>query len=70
MAFFSPDTLALTTLDAFPGCTLGPVVTLAAGTIFTDIDCPIIASSDDTTSGCGVRGTLAFENCETSVEAP
>jgi hypothetical protein len=70
MTFFSPDTLALATLDAFPRCTVGPVVTLKVGAILADIDCPLIAASDDTTSGCSVHGTIAFEYCKTGAEEP
>ena len=68
MQFFSPDTTSLTTLDGFPGCTIGPVVTLKKGAILTDIDCPLIGGIDDTTSGCQVHGTIAFEYCKTGEE--
>jgi hypothetical protein len=68
--FFSPDTLALGSLEGFPQCTVGPVVTLKVGAILSDIDCPLIASSDDTTSGCSAHGTIAFEYCQTGEEAP
>jgi len=64
LTFFSPDTSSLTTLDGFPGCTIGPVATLKSGAILTDIDCPLIGSVDDTTSGCKVHGTIAFEYCK------
>jgi len=68
MTFFSPDTTSLTTLDGFPGCTIGPVGTLKKGAILTDIDCPLIGGVDDTTSGCKVHGTIAFEYCKTGEE--
>jgi hypothetical protein len=68
MTFYSPDTSALTTLAAYPQCTFGPVITLKKGAILTDVDCLMIASSDDTTSGCSVHGTIAFEFCKTGEE--
>lgn len=67
MTFFTPDTLALGT-DGFPGCTMGPVITLKKGALLTDIDCPLIGSTDDTTSGCKAYGTIAFEYCQTGEE--
>jgi len=72
MTFFSPDTLAMgSSLSGSPGCSYGPVQTLKAGAMLTDIDCPLIGAIDDTTSGCKVHGTIAFEYCETdSTENP
>jgi hypothetical protein len=67
MSFFSPDTLAMVS-SGFADCTFGPVLTLKKGAILTDVDCPMIASSDDTTSGCSVEGTIAFEYCKTGEE--
>jgi hypothetical protein len=69
MTFFSPDTSQLVTLGGdYPGCTYGPVTTLKKGAILTDINCPLIGGSDDTTSGCKVHGTVAFEYCLTGEE--
>lgn len=68
MTFFSSDTSQLVTLDGFPGCTVGPVTTLKKGAILTDVDCPLIGGPDDTTSGCAVHGTIAFEYCKTGEE--
>jgi hypothetical protein len=68
MAFFSPDTSHLARIDSVPECTFGPVVTLKKGAILTDVDCLMIASPDDTTSGCSVHGTIAFEFCKTGEE--
>jgi hypothetical protein len=68
MTFFSPDTSHLYTLADFPACTVGPVVTYKPGAMLTDIDCPIIGASDDSTSGCKVHGTIAFEYCKTGTE--
>jgi hypothetical protein len=70
MTFFSPDTLEMTVLDGYPRCSFGPVTTFKAGAILTDIDCPLIGSADDTTSGCSVKGTIAFEYCETDADTP
>jgi hypothetical protein len=67
MSFFSPDTLAMST-SGFPNCTFGPVITLKKGAILTDIDCPLVGATDDTTSGCEVHGTIAFEYCKTGEE--
>jgi hypothetical protein len=67
MTFFSPDTGHLNTLAEFPLCTFGPVTTLKPGAILTDFDCPLIGSPDDSTSGCAVHGTLAFEYCDISL---
>ena len=66
--FYTPQTLALHTGNGFPECTFGPVTTLKKGAILTDIDCPIIIASDDSTSGCKVHGTVAFEYCKTGEE--
>jgi hypothetical protein len=66
MGFYSPDTAFLTTLDGFPGCEFGPVSTYKEGAILTDVACPMIVSSDDTTSGCSVRGVILFEHCQSS----
>lgn len=68
MSFFSPDTSGLYTLDGFPACTVGPVVTYKAGAMLTDIDCPLIGSPQDSVSGCKVHGTIAFEYCKTGEE--
>jgi hypothetical protein len=45
-------------------------VTYKAGAILTDIDCPLIGATDDATSGCSVRGTIAFEYCKTDAQLP
>jgi hypothetical protein len=29
-----------------------------------DFDCPLLVDASDPASGCGVRGTVTFENCE------
>jgi hypothetical protein len=68
MTFFSPDTLAMGSLAGTPNCSYGPVQTLKKGAILTDVDCPIIGAIDDTTSGCKVHGTIAFEYCKTGEE--
>lgn len=68
MTFFSPDTSHLNTLAGFPACTVGPVITYKPGAMLTDIDCPIIGADDDSTSGCKVHGTIAFEYCKTGDE--
>ena len=49
---------------------LGARLTARVRAILTDIDCPLIGSTDDTTSGCKVHGTIAFEYCKTGVEEP
>lgn len=68
LQFYTPQTLALHTSSPFPDCTFGPVTTLKKGAILTDIECPIIIASDDSTSGCKVKGTVAFEYCKTGEE--
>jgi hypothetical protein len=69
MTFLSPDTGRLNTLTpTFPTCTVGPVVVYKKGAMLTDIDCKLIGSSDDSTSGCQVHGTIAFEYCKTGEE--
>lgn len=68
MAFFSSDTLQLVTLDGFPECTVGPITTLKKGAILADIDCPLIGGAEETSSGCEVHGTFAFEYCKTGEE--
>jgi hypothetical protein len=67
MTFFSPDTGHLSTLASFPTCTFGPVTVIKPGAILTDLDCPLIGAPDDSTSGCAVHGTIAFEYCKTSL---
>jgi hypothetical protein len=68
MTFFSPDTDQLVTLDNYPQCTFGPVGTLKKGALLTDVDCPVIGTSDSNTGGCSVHGTIAFEYCKTGEE--
>jgi hypothetical protein len=70
MAFFSPDTGQLVTLDGYPACTFGPVGTLKSGAILTEVDCPLLGAADDTAGGCAVHGTIAFEYCSTGAEGP
>jgi hypothetical protein len=70
MTFFSPDTLMLGNLESDPRCSFGPVTTLKKGALLTDVDCPLIGSVDDTTSGCSVKGTIAFEYCKTDADTP
>jgi hypothetical protein len=69
MSFFSPDTGHLQTLASFPSCTFGPVTVVKLGAVLMDVNCPLIGAVDDTTSGCGVHGTIAFEYCKTSLPA-
>jgi hypothetical protein len=68
MTSISPDTGPMTNLMGGPGCTFGPVVTLKKGALLTDVDCPLIGSIDDNSSGCSVHGTIAFEYCKTGDE--
>jgi hypothetical protein len=69
MQFYTPATNALyTNAPTFPECTFGPVTTLKKGAILTDIVCPIIIANDDSSSGCKVKGTVAFEYCLTGEE--
>jgi hypothetical protein len=68
--FYAPETLALHTGSPFPNCSVGPITTLKAGAVLADFSCPIIVASDDSTSGCAVHGTLAFEYCQTGEEEP
>jgi hypothetical protein len=69
MTFFSPDTLHLNTLATSPQCTVGPVGVYKPGAMLTDINCALIGSDDDSTSGCAVHGTIAFEYCKTGTES-
>lgn len=69
MAFFSPDTGHLYTLASAPACTVGPVSVYKPGALLTNITCPLIGSTDDTSSGCQVSGTIAFEYCKTGTES-
>jgi hypothetical protein len=69
MTQISPDTGPQTSqVMGSPGCTFGPVGTLKKGAILTDVDCPLIGSIDDNSSGCSVHGTIAFEYCKTGDE--
>jgi hypothetical protein len=69
MTFFAPDAGQLITLGTpYPDCTYGPVTTLKKGAILSDIDCPLIGTSEDSTGGCKVHGTIAFEYCLTGEE--
>jgi hypothetical protein len=69
MTQISPDTGPQTSsVMGSPGCTFGPVVTLKKGALLTDVDCPLIGSIDDNSSGCSVHGTVAFEYCKTGDE--
>jgi len=69
MQFYTPVTSALfTNFPMFPECTFGPVTTLKKGAILTDITCPILVADNDASSGCKVKGTVAFEYCLTGEE--
>jgi len=65
LTFISPDVGSLTTLTDYPACTLGPITVLKSGAILADMDCPVVGSLDDASSGCRAHGTIAFEYCAT-----
>lgn len=68
MSFYTPSTLALETHAPFPQCTFGPVPTLKKGAILMDVKCPVIIGTNESSSGCRVDGTIAFEFCKTGEE--
>lgn len=69
MTSSSPDTGPLTgDVTGSPGCSFGPVVTFKQGAILTDLDCPLLGSLDDDSTGCSAKGTIAFEGCTASSE--
>ncbi len=68
LSFYTPSTLALETHQPFPGCTFGPVPTLKKGAILMDVKCPVIVGTSESSSGCRVDGTIAFEYCKTGEE--
>jgi hypothetical protein len=44
-----------------------PVFTATVGdAVVAEFDCPLLADPNDATNGCGVSGTVSFENCESS----
>src|SRR5262249_52408007 len=67
LTFYTPNTQALHTSGDHT-CTLGPVTILKKGAILTEIKCPMLIATDDSTSGCRAQGTIAFEYCKTGEE--
>lgn len=42
-----------------------PTFTATVGdALIAEFDCPLLADPNDATNGCGVSGTVSFENCE------
>ena len=62
VADITGGTLVLDPADA-AGC--APLATiLIDNAASADFDCPLLVDASDPTSGCGVRGTVTFENCD------
>jgi hypothetical protein len=58
------DTTATLTLDPNAAANCVPTFTTIIGNATTvEFDCPLLVDPNDPTSGCGVRGSVSFENC-------
>jgi hypothetical protein len=68
LSFYTPSTLALETHAPYPLCKFGPVQTLKKGAVLMDVECPVIVGTSESSSGCRVDGTIAFEYCKTGEE--
>ena len=63
--FFEPtDTLVIDpAVTSDSDCV--PVFTATVGNaVVAEFDCPLLADPNDATNGCGLSGTVSFENCE------
>lgn len=58
------DTTGTLELDASAAGDCAPTATAILGNAAAvDFDCPLLIDRNDPTSGCGVRGSVSFENC-------
>jgi len=58
------DTTATLQLDPNTGGGCSPTFTaIIANAATVEFDCPLLIDPNNSTSGCGVRGSVSFENC-------
>jgi hypothetical protein len=61
---FATDLTATLQLDPNAAGDCAPTATVIINNAASvDFDCPLLVDPNDATSGCGVRGTVSFENC-------
>jgi hypothetical protein len=58
------DTTGTLKLDTSTAADCAPTATAILGKAgIVEFDCPLVGDPSDLTSGCGVRGSVSFENC-------
>jgi hypothetical protein len=63
MSYYSSDVGTLLVPDGYPECTIHFTAS-SGGFLLGVIDCPLIATPGDDSTGCHLQGTLIFLNCD------